>query len=283
VTPVQVALEHLQQQVIRRLTLSGVTAKQLSEALGQSEQSWRYKLNGSRRLTLEDLLALVIAVDHTVADLPPLRPDSVRDLIPPVYWDWLTHTELDQGMPQFERPDRWLRVAKTLDDWWGVETVAGRQWAITRDVATHQLLNVTARTGLPSSEAAVEEDEGQVAVEWISEDIRVCLHWTGRDVARDRLAPDEARAEVGRAADRLWKQANSATETTVLAVAAPRAVRDNLRVGLLRDVASTDPDTWHNVGLTEQHRLGLTIDQPDISIRQLHRSRHAPIDWYAVK
>lgn len=283
-TPAQVALEHFQHQVIRRLLDRGVSARQLSDALGQGEQSWRSKLNGSRRLTLEDLLALVMAVDHTLADLPPLQPNSVRDLIPATYWEWLTHSELDRGMPRFERPSPWPQVALVVDEWWEAEIRAGRQWAISRDVVLHRLLYAAEQVGLSSSTATIDDTTDQVALDWISEDTHLHLEWTDSDISRERLNTNDAKDQLRLAADRLWEEAGNPTSTKIVAVAAQRTVRNNLHDALLQSSASdAEAGTWQTASLTERNRLGLTSSQPDIVIQLLHRSRHAPIDWYAVK
>lgn len=283
--PTHVALEYLQHLVIQHVMGRGLTAKELSASLGQTEQSWRQKLTGRRRLTLEDLLGLIIAIDHRISSIQPLNPESLRDLFPEAYWGLLTHTTLDAGMPAFQTPDRWRDIAQALDTWWSAEAGAHRDQFITRDVLLHRLLVTADEAGLPASAAtAAHHGPHESALDWIADGVHVRIYadntqrWTGPH------GSNSIRSSIAAAAAALWSQPTDTYDEKIVAVAAPVAVRTNLRRALIGERAAEGPaDDWHVVGLSEGRRLGFESCAEDLHTQLLFRSTYAQIDWYRVK
>lgn len=283
-TAPQVALDHLQQLVTERLRRDGVTPETLHERIGGSVLTWRAKLSGARRFTLEDLLALLMGQDSEISELAPLKPATVKDLIPSAYWDWLSHTALNAGVPAFRAPApeaTWTSVAGAIEQWWAQERVAGRDWAITADVLVHRLLATMQGSALkPSAAARQQTDASNHILEWISASTRVHVHWS-HDLEQ-RSSPALVREMTAAAGEQLWIAAQGTVATKIFAFVGLRAVRENLADAL--DVpASSSERAWFSAGITQAHRLGLEALVPEIQLQLLHRSGDLHVDWYSIK
>lgn len=283
-SPPQVALEHLQNLVIQHLRGGGVTPERLQARIGGSVQTWRAKFAGTRRLTLEDLLALLMGQDATIADLQPLNPQTVKDLIPEAYWEWLSHTKLDHGLPWFRAPrpeSVWTSIAQDIEEWWTSEAAAGREWAITPDVLVHRLVTVADTPALNAAAAVPDRlTDGDYALEWIATSTRVHVHWS-HDLA-EPLRPASVRDAVAGAAARLWDYSETPLATKILAVVGGRPVRETIADALSARALSNAP-SWLSAGMSEAHRLGLERPVDDIQLQVLHRSTGANVDWYLIK
>lgn len=303
------AHEYLQHLIARRLHAAGHGPAHVARVAGGTEASWRAKLSGQRRMTLDDLLCLLMAVDPGLTDLPPLRPNSVDDMIPPPYRPLVSHHELGRGRPHFHSPDHMSRVAdlaRVLDDWWVREREEGRGWAVTADVVLHQvlthaaILSVSAEAAVHSSPElsandasgrqaiGVSTDEtaqpAQIAVahviEWALQATRIHLHWLGPP--EGRLSATDVGAAVRSSAEVLWSQPrDSECETKIVIVAGARQVAATLRDGLGLTASATSDWTVVDLRHAERLRLEAASRRPDLHLRLLRSSSIA--DWYIVK
>jgi hypothetical protein len=177
---VQAAWEWISHAVNLSLARAGITANDLSGALGDTPAAWRHKLSGRRLWQIDDLLGLALAFNIFPPD-PLWRPGAInRDLLPEPYRALLSQPVAGR-IPRLRATVPWDRVATHMADW--LTDAAGTGWVSTvvAATATRALLDYLDALGLRLGSVIVTSDwEAPRPIAdawWPDADTRVLLCW----------------------------------------------------------------------------------------------------------
>lgn len=280
---VDVAAEYLQHLIVARLRDHGFTAQDVTSRVGGSARTWSSKFAGHRRITLHDLLALLMAVDSGLGELDPFNASDVGAFFPEPYRTLLSHNDLGQGVPQLLRssdPAAWSPIVAEIEDWWKSEVAGGRGWSLTRDVLVHKIAHLVHALGLHAAQAAIDVASDATRLTWPVEDVVLGVHWFAPDAPHP--SSEELRSHVASAAEALWSMAERSETTKICAIVGADVVTRNLRAGL-DEPAAPPNESWRQASLTNLERLGLGSDRADLHYREIPSSGSAPIAWYVLK
>jgi len=284
------SVEFLCSRVSSQVRTLGVTPSELARTLGESEASWRSKLNGNRQFDVNDLVGIALAFDPNILKIMATDSGDLGQLLPETYRPLLSHTTGGAGLPSFHSTAvAWTSIAAAVAKWWRSESLGGRGWACTKDVVAHQILGMLDSMGLPSSLASprYSTTSGAAAdVEWLARSTRFRLIWI------DPSGPVNAttsRGSLRTVAAAIWEistDRDGSDSETIVAVFAQTQVlaglEDVLGLGGL-----SRPDTWVIASLSEAERLGLKEDVAelaDIHLRAVaSRPADVPILWLQAK
>jgi len=249
----------------------GFTAKHLSDELGGSRPTWTNKLNGIRPFSIADVAAIGFAVDPDIWDALPRGVRSAEDLLPPEYVALLSDQELGQGMTRFVLSSI-SQAAARFSTWWRREITAGREWALTVDVARQRVAAELDRSGLPSREASIGHATFRLrTIDWVARATRLRVLWL---FSHDGETPtvEEALKAVGEA---FWTPPTRKGGRDLLVIAAPSTVVHNLEIAL--GFETDKPPSSAIASLQEAHRLGRS--DVDAELGDLHLNIHR---WQAM-
>lgn len=279
---VEVAHEYLQALLMDRLREQRIGAIELSRCLGGTPTVWRLKLKGERRLTLDDVLGLVAAVDMNLIADSPLSGQTVEDLVPPEFREWLVRDPGPLQLPRFQRPANqggWEPAARSINRWWRAEVDLGRDWAITSDVLAHEIVCVLHGTALsPRSVTRERIGSNEIVLEWLQESISVRLGWAAQPLGA-HLNSKQLLEEVALAWRVLADQAQVDAITKICVLVGPSQVRAVIGA-LLGTVGAPE---WTTLGLTEADRLGIPSPERDLHVRAIAPDPDGHTLWCQVK
>lgn len=286
----EVAAQYLRHRVSVYLRGRKVTAGYLAAQLGGKESAWRSRLNTTRGLNADELVALFILFPNLVEEVIP-RGAHVDDWLPPSYAGLATGREDGPVMPVFRNPEiDWAAASSAIAQWWSAGIVDGTAiWAVNASVLNHQLLQHLDRFGLPRDLAALGEtvaplgenagETSSVRIDWMNRDTSVTAVWLSPfEVPRSA----QARRLLTAFADTLWSDNADALPIDVSVVAAPPSV-----TAMIRDVLqAARPDETRSVVLSmgQARRLGATdpVAQRDLQVTILDEG-FGPLLWLRVK
>lgn len=280
--------EWFQHLLVRRLRALGYDAEALAQATGATESTWRSKFNGTRRITLLDIIEVVLSVDADILTALPTSPTDLTDLVPPAHAGWLSHTETGSGMPHFRRPaptDPIRQLAALFDAWLLHEYEVGNEWVLTRDVVVHALVTHARDAGLdPATLTLGQVTDDFVDLECVADGVVLRLIW---QEPFHKPSADGLREQLLSVARSLWGLTANGAENRLVAHAAHTTTRRTFRKTCALTTAGTQVTTTDSVvlSLTQARRLGLSspLDLPDVHIRSLTGDASGSVDWYQVK
>lgn len=284
----EVASEYLRHRVAVLVRGAGLTPAKLAEEIGGEAGTWRSKLNGTRHLSLDELVALAMLVPDLLHDSLPSRSSPVGEWLPESYRGLVAGEISGARLPTFGAPEvGWSDAASALDSWLLATVRDGLEWTVDHSVLVHEVVGVLDRFGLPRRDATPDgAGTDVVQLRWLVHDVTVRVMWL---CPFDRPDTESARLSLGRVASELWRSLDVPAADNVLVVAAAPTVLSSVQ-RTLEDAAppksvSGDSGRASHLSVREAHRLHLRGDPLELGdrvVRDLSQPRSG-IGWFAVK
>lgn len=285
----EVAAHYMRHRISAYLRHRNITASLLSKQLGDTEAAWRSRLNSTRGLNTDDLVALFMLFPELPKEVIPSTAD-VDDWLPASYAGLAAGRVDGSGLPEFLVTDiNWIGASSAIAGWWSAAIADGTaSWSVTLKVLAHQILSTLDDFGLPRRLATPASSLPKttsaqkwpsIRTDWLLHDTSVTALWFDPFQAPHA---DDARAMLKGFASAVWSERTEAASTNVVVVAAPPQV-----IATIRELLMSGADASRSVvmSLTHAERLGVAdtaVSKPDAQVTTLDDGS-GPLLWMLIK
>lgn len=288
----EVAAHYLKHRVGVFLRERGITSADLSQRLGDTDSAWRSRLNGTRRLDIEDLVGLCLLVPDLAGHVIP-GSSNVDDWLPASYAGLASGRVDGTAIPVFRGPADvdWGTASEAVSRWWSAAVTDGTaQWSFDDRVLIHEIIKTLDEAGLsrrfacPAGPGSAIEGvdpprTSSLRIDWVLPDVSATVMWLDPFDVPTSARVRELLATIARA---LWSDRGSAVSVDTLVIAAPHPV-----IGTLNEMVRTTSRSGEQsvvLSIADAHRLGLSEPavSSDIQVAALNRATE-PLLWLLLK